>query len=268
MLSRSIINALFPQGRAWEPAADSDYDHLLDGIAANSDAVKSDLDQLAYLRDPARTTILSDLEKEYGVIPASGATEAERRLRLSAFMFRRAGTGAWDVLQAKLREAGFDNVCVYPNDPAIDPDIYLAQAFNMVCGDLLPGGNDAQCGEPEAICAQVGGELVVNGDLFQNFPNWVNLCGEPVYCDDDVFCGDFSGYKSVAIDVAYLVPADAGYWPLIFFVGIDATFDPVTHAITSISSYGVPGERRVEFRRIILRFKPMHSWGALIVTYI
>ncbi len=265
-LSRSVLNALLPSGSFWEPAAGDDYDLLLDGIAQNSEAVYQDLKQLSCLRCPDTTPILSDLEREYGVVPSALATEADRRSRLRAFMFRRANTGAYDVLQEKLREAGFADVYVHENSPAVDPDIFLAQAFNMTCGDLLPGGNDAQCGEPEAFCASVGGELVVNGDLYSNVPNYVNLCGEDIGCGEGVLCGDFDGYKSTSLDAVYTVPADSGYWPLIFFVGGQATRD-INGYITEIMIYSVPVERRLEFRRIILKFKPMHSWGGLIVVY-
>lgn len=268
MLSRSVLNSLLPSGAFWEPSAESDYDNLLEGIASNSEIVYQHLKQLSYLRDPDRTPILSDLEKEYGVIPIPLSTESERRARLKALMYNRTSTGAWDFLQQKLRDAGFTDVYVHPNDPAVDPNIFLAQAFNMMCGELLPGGNFAQCGEVEAQCAQVGGELIVNGDLFINTPNYVNLCGESaVQCDDSVFCGDFDGYKSTSVDIAYVIPADSGYWPLIFFVGGAATRDPVTGELTEIEFYTLPIQRRLEFRRLILKFKPLHSWGGLIVVY-
>lgn len=266
-LSRSVLNAILPEGAFWTPAAGDDYDLLLEGISENSEVTYQVLKQLAYIRNPDLTPVLSDLELEYGIIPTVNATESERRSRLKAFIYRRATSGAWDLLQSKLREAGFDDVYVHPNDPAVDPNIFLAQAFNMTCGDLLPGGNDAQCGEPEAICAQVGGELLVNGDLFVSVPNYVNLCGEPLAtCDATVQCGDFDGYKSQLQDITYQVPTDSGYWPLMFFVGGPATRDGNGY-LTEIEFYTLPQERRLEFRRTILRFKPMHAWGGLIVVY-
>lgn len=266
-ISRSTLNALLPEGAFWQPAAESDYDLLIEGIASNTEVNYQVLKQLACIRCPESTPMLDDLELEYGIIPAILATEAERRSRLEAFIYRRAGSGAWDLLQSKLREAGFTDVYVHPNDPAVDPNIFLAQAFNMVCGDLLPGGNDAQCGEPEAICARVGGELLVNGDLFKSVPNYVNLCGEPLAtCDATVQAGDFDGYKSQLQDITYSIPTESGYWPLIFFVGGPATRD-IDGYLTEIEFYTLPIERRLEFRRTILKFKPMHSWGGLIVVY-
>ena len=265
--SRRILNALLPQGWFWTPKPLSDYDKLLDGVSNNSGAVYSDLKKLSSLRDPLTTPILSDLEKEYAVVPFTGATDAQRRQSLKAFMFRRANTGAYDILQEKLREAGFTDVYVIPNDPAVDPDIFLAQDFAMVCGDLLPSGNEAQCGEPEALCQSVGGELLVNGELFTPVLNYINQCGETlITCGDDVYCGDFDGYKSALTDITYVVPDDSGYWPLIFFVGGEPSYDEYGF-LDEIQMYNVPSQRRTEFRRIILKFKPMHSWGALIVQY-
>ena len=278
-LSRSIINALLPEGAFWEPAAGNEYDLLLDGMAENTQQVYEFLKQLQYLRDPQRTPILSDVEKEYAIFPSALATEQQRRDRLTAFMFRRANTGAYDVLQAKLREAGFTDVYVHENSPAVDPDIFLAQDFNMTCGDVLPSGNLAQCGEPEAICASVGGELLVNGDLYENRPKYSAGCGMmnqfnpeapfvPPMCgaDEPVYCGDFDGYKTTGVDEVYEVPEESGYWPLFFFVGGEATRDEYGF-IAEIKSYSVPSERRLEFRRVILKFKPLHAWGVLITVY-
>ncbi|HPS59352.1 MAG TPA: hypothetical protein PK514_14710 [Spirochaetota bacterium] len=270
-LSRSILNALLPEGSFWEPAAGDDYDLLLDGIAENSEKVYQDLKLLAHLRNPAVTPILSDLEREYGVIPTALATEAERRSRLKAFQFRRANTGAYDVLQEKLREAGFADVYVHENSPAVDPDIFLAEAFNMTSGDGL------QCGEPEAICAQLGGELVVNGDLYSNLPKYSIQCGmhdaydseadfKPAECGEGFQCGEFDGYQSTYLDAVYQVPTNPGYWPLIFFIGGPATRD-VNGYLTEIKFCDIPSERRLEFRRIILKFKPMHSWAGVICIY-
>jgi hypothetical protein len=266
--ARRLLNALWPRGPFWEPKQDGDYDHLLDGIANNSKAVKDDLSCLACIRSPLTTPVLSDLEKDLGQVPATGATESERREHLDSFNNRSAGSGAWDVLQAQLRGAGFTDVYVTPNDPVVDPRGFIEQAFNMVCGDLLPGGNDAQCGEPEAICASTGGFLVVNGSIFSNVPNYLNLCDEAdAQCGNDVYAGDFDGYRDPEEMNDYKIPTDSGYWSLIFFVSGEVTRDPVTDEITTLNTYTIPNERRKEFNRIILRYKPLFSWAALVVAY-
>lgn len=266
MFSRNIINSLMPLGSAWNIAPESDFDKLLNGISDNSEIVRIFLENLRYLRDPLRTTILSDLEKEFGIIPVSGSTEDERRQRLYSTMFQRNELPTYSTLQEKLRLSGFD-VYVHANDPAVDPSIFLDQSFQMTAGDLLPGGNDAQCGEAEAYCGRVGGELLVNGDIFNQFPNYTIQCDE-----DDALCGEVEAlcgqYDSIYLEeIEYNVPADDGYWPLIFFVGGNATRDPVTGEITEIEIAPIAIERKNEFKKIILQHKPLFSWAGLIVVF-
>lgn len=267
MPNRAVINALLPEGAAWEPAAEDDYDLLLDGIAENSNTVHSDLDLIRYFRDPARTPILSDLEAEFAVIPVASSTEAGRRERLAIVMFRRSELPTYESLEEKLRDAGFD-VYVYANDPAVDPAVFLTRAFQMACDDLLPGGNDAQCGEAEAYCGQIGGELLVNGEIFEQELNFTVQCDEAlVQCDEaTALSGNYDSINLIPIE--YEIPIEAGYWPLIFFVGGEATRDPVTGALTNIDIAEIPIERRLEFRRIILKYKPMFSWTGLIIVYV
>lgn len=133
--SRDILNALLPEGSFWTPAQDDDFDNLLDGIADNTQYVKEDLEELSELRNPIKTPILDDLERDYGIIYPAGSTEAERRQALKGFMFNRSTNGAYDQLQDKLQEAGFD-VLVIPNSPPIDPRIYYDPEYAQQ-GELL-----------------------------------------------------------------------------------------------------------------------------------
>ena len=209
-LSRAVLNSLLPEGAFWTPAAQSDYDLLLEGIADNTEEVYQVLKSLACIRCPETTTLLEDLEKEYGIIPATLATEAERRSRLKAFIYRRAGTGAWDLLQSKLREAGFDDVYVHPNDPAVDP----ANFYDLV--------------------NVIGGELIVN---------------------------------KIATTIDFDIPTDSGYWPSIFFVGGAATRDANGY-ITAIAYAGISATRRNDLKKIILTYKPLHTWYVFVDTYV
>jgi len=264
MFSRRVISAIFPEGQAWEPAVDSDYDLLLNGIGANSDAVKDDLDLLRHIRNPWKTPVLSDLEREFAVIPSATATDAERRERLATKMFQRSSLPTYEFLESKLQSAGF-NVQVHANSPAVDPAIFLDESFQMTAGDTIPGGNDAQCGEAEAYCGRIGGELLVNGDIFNAFPNYTVECDEP-----DALCGETESvagnYDSIRLEsVEYDIPP-SDYWPLIFFVGGDATRNALGE-LTNIDIAPIAVERQREFKNIILRHKPMFSWAALIVVY-
>jgi hypothetical protein len=266
MRSRDVINALLPDGSAWTPAPNSDYNKLLNGIGDNSDAVKNDLSKLSDLRNPWKTTMLSDLEKEFGVVPSAVATESERRERLAIVMFNRGRLPTYEFLEAKLQAAGFD-VYVHVNSPAVDPAIFLDEAFQMTAGDILPGGNDAQAGEPEAYAGRIGGELLVNGEFYEQQPNYTVLAGEvdAQAGESEAFAGQFDSIRLT--EVPYIIPADAGYWPQIFFLGGPATRN-VDGELTEIEIAEVPIQRRLEFRRIILRYKTMASWAGLIVVYV
>jgi len=134
-MSRKVLDALWPNGSFWEPAQDDDYDKLMDGIAINSQLAEDDLSDLADLRNPMKTSILSDLERDYGLIYAMGSSELQRRQALKGFMFNRSTNGAYDQLQDKLQEAGFD-VIVIPNSPPIDPNLYYDPEYALE-GELI-----------------------------------------------------------------------------------------------------------------------------------
>lgn len=266
MPSREVINSLMPDGDFWNPTLLDDYDLLLDGIADNSDEIKNDLDELRNLRDPMKTILLPDLEKEIAIIPSAIATEIERRERLSNKMFNRGSLPTYTFLEERLQNAGFD-VQVHANSPAVDPATFLDEAFQMTAGDLLPGGNDAQAGEPEAYAGRIGGELLVNGEFYEQEKNLIVLAGETLAQADEptALAGNYDSINLLLIE--YEIPTDSGYWPLMFFVGGDSTRN-ASGELTEIEIAQIPIERRLEFRRIILRYKPMCSWGGLIVVYV
>jgi len=134
-MSKSIVNALLPEGDFWTPEELDDYDLLLEGIGENSNVVKIELNKSRHFRNPALTTLLEELENDYGVTPPVGATEAERRLTLAASMFLQSTTGAADALETKLQFAGLD-VQVHVNSPAVDPALFL-NFFSAPQGQLI-----------------------------------------------------------------------------------------------------------------------------------
>jgi hypothetical protein len=126
-----------------------DFYRLLEGMGENWDFVLEELSKIANLRDPKLTTILSDLEKEYGIINDDGLTEQERRDQLSAIVYAPKNTGTDTYLQGILRDAGF-NVQVHINSPSVSPAPFI-------------GGG--------------GGELITNNKQYERSPidayrNW------------------------------------------------------------------------------------------------
>lgn len=227
-VSRSVLNALLPPGAAWVPAEDKDMDLLFDGIAENNEVIRLFLGSLADIRDPQRTPILDDLEKEFGVSFNSSLTEQERRDQLSSAKTANKGNGSASFMQTKLQQSGFD-LQVHANDPAVDPDILLANGFNVYFD-----GVNAFFGNSLATFGRTAGFLVVNGD--EQF---------------DTFS----------------VPASSDAWPFIFFIGGDATRNGTTGALELINVASVDISRRGELLRLIVKYKPLHSWCGLLVSF-
>jgi len=250
--------SLLPTGSAWEFEYDGDTEAFIEAIGENWLTPKSYLEELACVRDPLKTPLLSDLEKEYGILKDTRISEDTRRNQLATKVYQ-DGTIGFDGLQKQLQDAGFD-VQVHTNDPAVDPAIFLDQNFQMVAG----GGN-AYAGRSDAFCAREGGELLVNGEIKQAIPDYAVVCGNAYAGNTDAVAGYFMDFTT--IDFEYTISTDPDAWPFYFFVGGDATRDSVTNELLTIEGVVIPAERENEFKNIILSFKPLHSWAGLIVSY-
>lgn len=260
-ISRGTFDSLLPPGAAWSVEQDGDLDKFLDGISDNSEEIREFLSSLAFIRDCQNTPILSDLEKEYGLQPNSNLSLQERIDRLCAAKTSRSGFGA-DYMQDKLQQAGFD-VQVHINNPPVDPDLFLFEAFKIYCND----GINAFCGNQNAVCGGVGGSLIVNGDFYTETQELSVVCASEfaVSGSDRALCGRIFNVKRELI--TYTIPGDIGYWGLFFFVGGDATRN-VSGELTSIEPAEISVSRREEIIRLIVKYKPSHSWAGFIGTFV
>lgn len=132
-LMRSVIDALLPEGAMWVPKDNADLDKLLDGIAENAEEVRSFLAALADIRRPALTSVLDDLEREFGIVKNENLTDDERRDQIAGIKFSKGGNGSKDFLEDALQAAGFD-VFVHENDPPVDPGGLLDAEEYSVAG--------------------------------------------------------------------------------------------------------------------------------------
>jgi len=215
-VSRQTLNALMPPGNLWNPEIDKGLDQLLEGIVESTEDIASFLAELGNLRNPTLTTILSDLEKEYGIDIDTNLTEAVRRMRLATKAFKNKSNGSVDVLQSALDSSGFDTLTVYENSPAVDPAIFLTEAFTMVAGgDNAYAGFIPSAGPPStAIAGRIGGELLVNGDIFSQVPAYLSQAGGSYAGGLYGNAGIFDEFKRIPI--TYDVPTDPNDWPLVF----------------------------------------------------
>jgi hypothetical protein len=267
-LLRAAINANLPEGPIWEVKSGGDLDKLLDGIAEIEANLKDFYSERANDRNPFKTSILSDLEKEYGVVRDDRLTEELRRMQLAAVVFAGEIMGTDDDLQLALDTAGF-NLLVHVNNPPVDPAIFLTQSFQMVAGgDNAYAGFEPSGGPPStAFAGRIGGELLVNGELNNQIPAVTTQAnGATSFAgNSDAVAGKFDTLQLIPIE--YDIPTNPIYWQFVFFVGGVATRDPVTDELTDIQSGEVPTERKQELERLILKFKPLHSEAGMIITY-
>jgi hypothetical protein len=255
---RAVIDAILPEGTAWIPAPGEDLDKFYDGLAKDWETIRAFLEEQSSVRDPHFTPFLEDLEREFGVFTNPELTEQQRREQLSPVVYNRKNNGSNDNIEEALNDAGFD-VQVHDNSPAVDPAIFLDQNFQMVAG-----GDNAYAGRDDAYAGRSGGELLVNGDIFSTRKIVTSVAGN-MYAGDGQTAGAYEDLERV--EIVYEIPTDPDDWPLVFFVGGDATRDG-SGALTEIQSVDIPQDQESAFKRIILKYKPIHSWAGLIINFV
>ena len=252
-LLRGAIDAILPEGEIWRVLTDGDLDKLLDGSAENWDTLATYLERLATVRNPDGTLFLSELEKEFGIIPNEELTDEQRRDTLRPRVYERGGNASKDIMQNALVSAGFD-VEVYENDP----NFFTDPIFQMIAG-----GPNAFAGNEGAFAGLVGGEILVNGEIFTSEKLFTSVAGRENALCGRMSAGEFSAFSRSAIP--YEIPDDPATWPMIFMVAAPGGW--ITPDF-ELSQAEIPLVRRNDFRTQILKIKPMHSWAVLVVTYV
>jgi hypothetical protein len=209
---KAVFEALLPKGSLWEPAPLLGFDQFLTALGKNANDVYEQLYALGNLRDPRTTPVLSDLEKEYGILPKTNLSEAVRRQQLAAIKYARPGTASDTDLQTILRNAGFD-VYVTRNFPPVDPADILATEYLLEAGEV-----DAFAGEPNAIAGLGGGELLVNGPIVKTSIDYeAQANGAAMFADEPTaIAGYFTGVTYTT--ATYSIPVLPDTWSYIFFV--------------------------------------------------
>jgi len=214
----------------------SDEDRMYDGLASDLIQCRGFLQNLENTRNPYKTDILEDLEREYGLKAEEGLSESERRQQLGALVYARKSNGDKDALEEALHKAGFTDAHVYDNSPAVNP-----------------GG--------------LKDEYIVNGDIYDQRVDYTWTCttyADQAHCTtyaDQAHCGTI---QDVFTEVIYADPTVNTN--MVFFIAKDVTRDG-TGAITGLTKLNIPINLRLAFRRIVLRLKPTGTWGALAVNW-
>jgi len=241
-LIRSAIDALLPPGVLWNPEPDKGFDQQLDGISDVIDESKVTIDSLGDIRNPYKTPCLNDLERNFGINPNPYIALDIRKARLSQKIDQGKKVNSIDDLQADLNKSGF-NVLVHKNDPPVDPSIF-------------------------------GGELLVNTPIItQN--RKIEMCsgGSIAYAGyKDVISGNVISVVGYFVDVykipyQYDIPINPVYWPMIFFVGGNATRNPATGELLTIATANVGINREDDFKSLILNDKTLGAWCVLVINF-
>jgi hypothetical protein len=271
---RRAIDALLPDGPVLSPAPGDYLDKLLSGVADNHQATLDDLADLAYIRNPGACpeALLSDLEREHGISPSTALTLSERRAALAVVRFKKKSLRTVARLQAVLDKAGFGSggygLLVTPNaSPATDPSAIVDDAFELTAHAI---GEGMYAGNANAYAAKRGGYYLVNGDQYTLepvYPQAGQICARAFDGSDSLSGTECAGYYSSYTQYSneYSSPPK-GYWPLIFFIG-GVVSRNMNGSIASISTVWIPAHRRQELHRLILRYKPLGMWAAMIVQY-
>lgn len=258
-LLKSALDALMPKGSIWTPKSGGFFEELLNGIADSFETVRLKLAELADIRNAKKTTVLDELERDYGVAFNPNLTESERRAALDSRINAIDNTGSRQELEIALQRAGFD-LFVYSNSPAVDPTRFLDNY------EMLAGEDNAFAGEPDAVAGVFLADLVVNGDIIFSLPVFALVAG-----DEFSFAGETDAIAEIEqINeqlYEYFVPSNSTAWPFVFFIGGAATF-AADGSLVTLQTVNIDDIRRIELREIILKYKPTFTWGMLKVNYI
>lgn len=258
----------FPTGMAWTIDEEEDTEKLLHGIASYEDEMRLFNRKLANLRNPQKTILLEELEREYGFILKSNLSEDERRTQIQVFKTnKREANGGLDFLQKKLHDNGFTNVFVFNNDPPVNPEGLLRDNYTAWCGY-----ENSYCGNPESFCADIEyGDYIVNGPIYKEGIPFIAGCGQDTFCgNEEAYCGNYD-FLDEDDEIRYSILIDeegAGGWALVFFIAAGVTRDPITNEIIALEPAYVDKKQEITFKKIVLRHKPAQTWAANAVKFI
>lgn len=254
-----IFKRLFPFSNAFSLFIEKNFSNHIKSLTVLPQDLKDYIYNIYLDLFPSTTRCIEKWEEELGVI-FPNSDESNRRLNIDTAWKSRGGQGA-AYIQATLQNAGFD-VQVHENNPPADPDIFLNSIPVMFCA-----GPAAFAGNDQAFAGKTGGDLLVNGPVLTNIPVYLSVCdGDKMFCgNDDAIAGRFDKFGTA--DRIYQITDDPDLWGAFFFIGGDATRDPITHKLTKIENTIIDVHRKNEFIRLILKLKPAQTWAGLMVNY-
>lgn len=249
MIYEKLIGKLLPTGRAWLQKPLKIMSAIVGGIADELEALKlvAELVRDSIFPSLMNEIFIPDWEQRFKLPPPTYLTLEERRERLTAQWLD--GTGQTrEHIENKLRESGFD---VYVTDGVFDApfDSLLGE---YVLGDFALEGavviGDKVIADP---CSQFSSVGTILGDFVLG-DNYVLDKNQPRiivnHIDDSLENED---YCPLAVE-------DHKY---VFYIQGEPGPDLGTIA-------SIPSARYLEFREIILKYKPANSWALAFIQMV
>jgi hypothetical protein len=148
-----------------------------------------------------------------------------------------------------------------------DPSAIVDDAYQLTAHAI---GEGMYAGNASAYAAKRGGYYLVNGDQYvlePSYPQAGHICARAFDGSDSLSgqqcAGRYTSYSQYSNE--YASPPSV-YWSLIFFVG-GAVARNTNGSVAAVSTIWIPAHRRQELHRLILRYKPLGIWAAMIVQY-
>lgn len=243
MLFFRVFQHLLPRSHTWKLTIEKTLRRFFQGLAAEPAETKAFADDVYEDLFPETTRELAEWEKQFGLTPATDATEQARRLALAA-EWQASGGQSPSYIQGVLHTAGFTDLFVHdwfePGGPpyvARDPRDYTDQPLigSWQCTGEDPPGTPLPS-QPQ--CSAFASQPQCNGWLANDVNYLVNLDltrrAPPPVSDN---------------------PDSWRYW---FYVGGETFGDFVI----------IESARRAELERLVLKLRPLHLWVGMLVSYV
>jgi hypothetical protein len=235
-----IFQHLLPTGAAWRTTTSKALRRLLQGLAGAPEDARDFVDAVHADIFPDTTTQLAEWEAQFGLAPA--ADDASRRLALAAEW---AATGGQSprYIQDVLQTAGFP---VYVHEWWSSGPPYVARDPHAYT--LVPLIGSVQCtatgiaGQPQCGDGSVDVDTAVNQYQCDRF-----LMNDPHYIVNENLT-----------DVAPPpIPSDPNTWRYFIYIGASNFPDHIA----------IPAARRAEFKRLILKLRPLQNWIVTLIDF-
>jgi hypothetical protein len=157
------IRAALPKGAAWNPKAGGNYDKTIEGSGEILKEICTEAEKVATVRDPYKTFLLDDLEREFGILKNDILTDDERRSAIAQKKYNSIIQGNPERLQDILQQID-SRLNVYQNSPAVDPTPFIGQGFLIIDAGRGDSAGGAIPADSWPLVFFVGGAVTRAGD--------------------------------------------------------------------------------------------------------